>query len=98
MEKTLKFGEQLAPILTGGDVIALTGELGVGKTLLTRGIALGLGIPAEQVNSPTFTLIQMYESRIPLIHVDLYRLEDRHELTEFWTPLLTCPKYPTSIL
>lgn len=60
----------------GGDVLALTGDLGAGKTLLTRGIALGLGIPADQVNSPTFTLIQAYDSPIPVIHVDLYRLED----------------------
>jgi tRNA threonylcarbamoyladenosine biosynthesis protein TsaE len=57
-------------------VLALTGELGVGKTLLTRGIALGLGIPADQVNSPTYTLIQAYDSPIPVIHVDLYRLEN----------------------
>lgn len=74
--KTLEFGEQVGHVLTGGDVLALTGDLGVGKTLLTRGIALGLGIPAEQVNSPTFTLIQAYESPIPVIHIDLYRLED----------------------
>ncbi len=74
--KTLEFGEQVGHVLTGGDVLALTGDLGVGKTLLTRGIALSLGIPAEQVNSPTFTLIQAYESPIPVIHIDLYRLED----------------------
>ena len=90
-EKTLKFGGRLGHILTGGDVIALTGELGVGKTLLTRGIALGLGIPAEQVNSPTFTLVQMYENRVPLIHVDLYRLEDPSAifqlgLEDYFTP------------
>ena len=60
----------------GGDVLALTGDLGAGKTLLTRGIAGGMGIPANQVNSPTFTLIQAYDSPIPVIHVDLYRLED----------------------
>ncbi len=57
-------------------MLALTGELGVGKTLLTRGIALGLGIPADQINSPTYTLIQAYDSPIPVIHVDLYRLEN----------------------
>ena len=62
--------------LKGGDVLALTGDLGAGKTLITRGIALGLGITAEQVTSPTFTLIQTYEGRLPLIHVDLYRLEN----------------------
>ena len=75
-ERTLEFGERLGQILIGGDVLALTGDLGVGKTLITRGIALGLGIPAGQVNSPTFSLIQAYQSKVPLIHVDLYRLED----------------------
>jgi len=91
VEKTLAFGEQIGHILTGGDVLALTGDLGVGKTLITRGIALGLGIPAEQVNSPTFTLIQAYEGRIPVIHVDLYRLENPSAiaqlgLEDYFTP------------
>jgi len=76
VKKTLEFGERLAHTLQGGDVLALTGDLGAGKTLITRGIALGLGITAEQVTSPTFTLIQTYEGRLPLIHVDLYRLEN----------------------
>lgn len=76
VEKTLAFGERVGHLLTGGDILALTGDLGVGKTLITRGIALGLGIPAEQVSSPTFTIIQAYEGRIPVIHVDLYRLEN----------------------
>lgn len=57
-------------------MLALTGDLGAGKTLITRGIAQGLGIPAGQVNSPTFSLIQAYENHIPVIHVDLYRLEN----------------------
>ena len=76
VEKTHEFGEGLGHLLMGGDVLALTGDLGAGKTLLTRGIALGLGIPSDQVNSPTFTLIQAYDSPIPVIHVDLYRLEN----------------------
>ena len=75
-EQTLEIGERLAHLLTGGDVLALTGSLGAGKTLMTRGMALGLGITAEQVTSPTFTLIQSYEGRLPVIHVDLYRLEN----------------------
>lgn len=61
-------------------MLALTGDLGTGKTVLTRGIALGLGIPMDQVSSPTFTLIQEYTGSIPLIHVDLYRLERPSEL------------------
>jgi tRNA threonylcarbamoyladenosine biosynthesis protein TsaE len=76
VKKTLEFGERLAHTFQGGDVLALTGDLGAGKTLITRGIALGLGITAEQVTSPTFTLIQTYEGRLPVIHVDLYRLEN----------------------
>ncbi len=75
-EQTLAFGERLGHTLRGGDVLALTGDLGVGKTHMTRGIARGLGIPNGQVNSPTFSLIQAYESRVPVIHVDLYRLQD----------------------
>ncbi len=76
MEETLALGKQLGHILQGGDVLALTGDLGVGKTLLTQGVALGLGIQHEQVSSPTFSLIQSYDSPVPIIHVDLYRLED----------------------
>ncbi len=91
MEETLEFGERLSHVLTGGDVLALVGDMGVGKTLLTRGIAMGLGIPGEQVNSPTFTIIQAYESPIPVIHVDLYRLEDPSAiwqlgLEDYFTP------------
>jgi tRNA threonylcarbamoyladenosine biosynthesis protein TsaE len=91
VKKTLEFGERLAHTLQGGDVLALTGDLGAGKTLITRGIALGLGITAEQVTSPTFTLIQTYEGRLPVIHVDLYRLEDPSAilqlgLEDYFTP------------
>jgi tRNA threonylcarbamoyladenosine biosynthesis protein TsaE len=91
VKKTLEFGERLAHTLQGGDVLALTGDLGAGKTLITRGIALGLGITAEQVTSPAFTLIQIYEGRLPVIHVDLYRLEDPSAilqlgLEDYFTP------------
>lgn len=91
VKNTLAFGEQLAHGLQGGDNIALTGDLGAGKTLITRGIALGLGITAEQVTSPTFTLIQTYKGRFPVIHVDLYRLEDPSAilqlgLEDYFTP------------
>ncbi len=91
VKKTLEFGERLAHTLQGGDVLALTGELGAGKTLLTRGIASGLGITAEQVTSPTFTLIQTYQGRLPVIHVDLYRLENPSAilqlgLEDYFTP------------
>jgi tRNA threonylcarbamoyladenosine biosynthesis protein TsaE len=91
VQETIQFGKQLGQQLTGGEVLALTGDLGTGKTVLTRGIALGLGIPMDQVSSPTFTLIQEYPGSIPLIHVDLYRLERPSEifalgLEEYFTP------------
>jgi tRNA threonylcarbamoyladenosine biosynthesis protein TsaE len=81
VQETIQFGKQIGQQLTGGDVLALTGDLGTGKTVLTRGIALGLGIPMDQVSSPTFTLIQEYPGSIPLIHVDLYRLERPSEIS-----------------
>ena len=91
VQETIKFGERLGQHFTGGDVVALTGDLGAGKTVLTCGIALGLGIPMDQISSPTFTLIQEYSSTIPLIHVDLYRLEGPSDifslgLEEYFTP------------
>lgn len=90
-QETINFGERLGQQLTGGDVLALTGDLGAGKTVLTCGIALGLGIPMDQVSSPTFTLIQEYSGAIPLIHVDLYRLEGPSDIStlgleEYFTP------------
>jgi tRNA threonylcarbamoyladenosine biosynthesis protein TsaE len=66
--------------LEGGEVIALYGDLGTGKTVLVRGIAGGLGAPMRMVSSPTFVLIHEYQGRLRLAHVDLYRLEDPSEL------------------
>lgn len=91
VEETIQFGKRLGQQLTGGEVLALTGDLGAGKTVLTRAIALGVGIPMDQVSSPTFTLIQEYSGTIPLIHVDLYRLERPSDiaalgLEEYFTP------------
>ena len=76
-EETGDIGERLAGTLRPGDVVLLYGELGAGKTAFVRGLARGLGAPADEVSSPTFTLIQEYAGRIPLYHVDLYRLEPR---------------------
>ena len=74
-EETIAFGRQLAGTLRAGDVLALTGDLGAGKTCLVKGIAAGLGI-TQPVTSPTFTLIHEYPGgRLPLAHIDLYRLE-----------------------
>ena len=73
-EQTERFGRELAKSFCGGDVIALTGDLGAGKTCLTRGIADGLGSTAH-VSSPTFTIVNEYEGgRLMLFHFDTYRL------------------------
>jgi tRNA threonylcarbamoyladenosine biosynthesis protein TsaE len=76
---TVEFGRGLARELKAGDIIALTGELGAGKTCLVKGIALGLEI-RQEVTSPTFTLIHEYRGgRLPLYHIDLYRLGTTEE-------------------
>jgi len=73
--ETSAVGERVAADLTAGDVVLLYGELGAGKTAFVRGIARGLGAPAGDVSSPTFTIIQEYSGgRLHLQHVDLYRL------------------------
>jgi tRNA threonylcarbamoyladenosine biosynthesis protein TsaE len=68
-------GKRLGEILQPGDAVALEGPLGAGKTTLVQGIAEGLGVK-EPVTSPTFTLMNVYEGRLPLYHLDVYRLED----------------------
>jgi tRNA threonylcarbamoyladenosine biosynthesis protein TsaE len=75
-------GRALGRILKGGDVLALVGELGSGKTSLIRGIAAGLGIARKAVSSPTFVLAHEYRGRLPLFHLDLYRLREEAEAEE----------------
>jgi tRNA threonylcarbamoyladenosine biosynthesis protein TsaE len=77
--ETQALGERLGRALAAGDVVALTGELGAGKTAFVQGVALGLGI-AGRVVSPSFTIVNEHEGRIPLFHVDFYRLENAVEL------------------
>jgi tRNA threonylcarbamoyladenosine biosynthesis protein TsaE len=82
-EATEGAGEALGRLVEAGDVVALTGDLGAGKTLLVRGLARGLGVPERRVTSPTFTLVNEYRGgRLPLFHVDLYRLEHEAELED----------------
>jgi len=80
-EETLHLGQLLAALLKAGDVVCLCGDLGAGKTLLTKGIAAGLGV-TEDVTSPTFTVLQVYEAKPPIYHFDLYRLEHADELMD----------------
>jgi tRNA threonylcarbamoyladenosine biosynthesis protein TsaE len=81
--ETSDIGRRLAQTLSAGSVVLLIGDLGAGKTALVRGLAEGLGVPPEEVSSPTFTLMQEYRGgRVPLIHVDLYRLNDPREIDE----------------
>lgn len=76
---TETFGQTIGRALTGGETLALSGELGAGKTALVRGIATGIGAPPSAVSSPTFVLIHEYQGRLPLVHVDLYRLRSDAE-------------------
>ena len=79
-QETFELGRQFAAELRRGDVLALAGDLGAGKTQFSKGLAAGLGVEAE-VTSPTFTLIHEYPGgRLPLFHIDLYRLEEEDEV------------------
>ena len=79
---TERLGRAIGQVLRGGEVIALTGELGSGKTCMVRGIAQGVGLSPEKVSSPTFTIIQEYDSQPSIVHVDLYRLENPSEIED----------------
>ena len=81
-DDTFVFGKKLGEAAEPGTVYTLVGDLGVGKTVLTQGLAEGLGI-TEAVNSPTFTILQQYEDgRLPLYHFDVYRIGDVSEMDE----------------
>ncbi len=90
LDETRTFGKYLGRQLRSGDIIALTGELGSGKTTLTQGIGWGLGIPRDiYVNSPSFVLIREYsEGRLPLYHMDLFRLDGEEAFLQ-----LGCEEY-----
>lgn len=86
--ETLLIAEKLGQAARKGDVFALIGELGAGKTIIAKGIARGLGIE-EEITSPTFTLLEVYQHRTPLYHFDLFRIEstaefDQLAFEEYW--------------
>jgi len=81
-QETYQIARKLAEQASAGEVYCLSGNLGVGKTVFTKGFAAGLGI-TEPVSSPTFTIVQIYEEgRLPLYHFDVYRIEDIEEMEE----------------
>jgi tRNA threonylcarbamoyladenosine biosynthesis protein TsaE len=81
VDTTIDIGMKLGRTLKRGDVVALFGQFGSGKTVLTKGIAKGLGVKdTRYVNSPSFVIIKEYPGRIPLYHFDLYRLDRAHSL------------------
>lgn len=81
-KETYALGEKIGREALPGQVYTLNGDLGVGKTVFTQGVAAGLGIQ-EQVNSPTFTIVQVYEEgRMPFYHFDVYRIGDVEEMEE----------------
>lgn len=87
-QETLQWAENFAKSLEKGAVVALSGELGSGKTIIAKGIARGVGID-DDITSPTFTLLEVYGGAIPLYHFDLYRIESAAEFTclgfeEYW--------------
>jgi tRNA threonylcarbamoyladenosine biosynthesis protein TsaE len=82
-EETAALGKRLGELLQPGDFVALTGELGAGKTQFARGVALGLAVdPTQPVTSPTYTLMNVYSGRCPLYHFDLYRLAGDDDAAE----------------
>ncbi|MGL4361816.1 MAG: tRNA (adenosine(37)-N6)-threonylcarbamoyltransferase complex ATPase subunit type 1 TsaE [Cellulosilyticaceae bacterium] len=78
-EETFEFAYKLATEAKKGEIYCLIGDLGVGKTIFSKGFAKGLGIE-ESITSPTFTIVQQYDADIPLYHFDLYRIADYDEL------------------
>ena len=78
--ETRRWGTRLARLLCGGEIIGLVGELGAGKTCFVRGVAEGLEVSKNAwIRSPSFTLINEYEGRLPIFHIDLYRINNREE-------------------
>ncbi|MFW5826614.1 MAG: tRNA (adenosine(37)-N6)-threonylcarbamoyltransferase complex ATPase subunit type 1 TsaE [Alkalispirochaeta sp.] len=78
VEETEELGRSLAPHMTPGTVVCLHGELGTGKSVLARAIARALGV-TERMPSPTYTLVEEYQGRLPVLHIDLYRMSEEEE-------------------
>jgi len=89
-DASIALGRRIGQALEAGDVVALTGELGSGKTTLVKGVAAGLGVTDEnQVRSPSFVIMYRYRGRCPVYHLDLFRLEDRDQVLDIgWDDLI----------
>lgn len=92
-EQTIRLGEILGGMLPAGSCVALVGDLGSGKTVLAKGIARGLGVADEgEVTSPSFVLVNEYRGRVPIFHLDLYRLTSKDEVEALgWDEIVSGP-------
>ena len=97
VEETQAFGNRLGRALKPGDVVALYGELGSGKTTLIQGLARGLGYDPERIKSPTFVLMREYSGQTPLVHIDGYRLEGAPAVAWLDVELIFSPSKVTVI-
>jgi len=79
-EETIVFGKKIAKLLKRGDIVCLFGELGSGKTTFVKGLAVGLRVKKDLVNSPSFVLVKEFKGRLPLFHFDLYRMKSLREI------------------
>ena len=75
-DETFRIGEQIGAKLSGGEILLLDGPLGAGKTVFVKGLATALGVDPDEVTSPSFTLVNPYDGRLPVFHIDLYRLNE----------------------
>jgi tRNA threonylcarbamoyladenosine biosynthesis protein TsaE len=113
-EETLQLGKSLGSSLIPGDIILLNGDLGAGKTHLTQGICNGVGLDEDSyIRSPTFTLVNEYHGKLPIYHIDLYRIDSLEEIYSLgleeilfnqgitiieWAEKLRSPKNPKNLL
>ena len=103
-DETLQLGRKLGAKLISGDLVLLYGDLGAGKTCLTQGICLGAGLEDNSyIRSPTFTLINEYPAKVPIFHIDLYRLETEGEISNLgleeiiYSPSITIIEWPEKL-